>query len=189
MAKESMRMSADERRESVVRAAITEFASGGYVGTSTASIARRVGVSQPYLFRLFPDKREIFLAAARRCTDEIREMFERVAEGLEPEAAREAMSAAYLEQIADRSRLLFQMQMYVAVQSAEAAGDLEFGERVRDAWGELWDSATRILGGDADAVGSFFGTGMLINVILAMGFEDGDRVWSGCDMGQRRGEG
>jgi len=57
-----VRMSAEERRESVVRAAMSEFAHGGYHGTSTEAIARRVGVSQPYLFRLFPNKQAIFLA-------------------------------------------------------------------------------------------------------------------------------
>ncbi|MFD5148334.1 helix-turn-helix domain-containing protein, partial [Streptomyces sp. NPDC058401] len=61
-----MRLSADERRETVLRAAIAEFATGGYHGTSTETIARRVGVSQPYLFRLFPTKRALFQAAAVR---------------------------------------------------------------------------------------------------------------------------
>ncbi len=175
-------MSADERRESVVRAAIAEFARGGYAGTSTAAIARRVGVSQPYLFRLFPDKREIFLAAARRGTDEIRLAFERAAEGLDAEAARHAMSSAYLELIEDRDKLMFQLQMYVAVQNAEAEGDAEFGERVRAAWVELWDSARLILGADDEEAGDFFGTGMLINVVLAMGFPPGHRVWAACDI-------
>ncbi|ONK12103.1 TetR/AcrR family transcriptional regulator [Streptomyces sp. MP131-18] len=175
-------MSADERRESVIRAAITEFARGGYAGTSTAAIARRVGVSQPYLFRLFPDKREIFLTAARRGTDEIRRTFERVAEGLDPAAARHAMSTAYTELIADRDKLLFQLQMYVAVENAEAEGDAEFGERIRAAWVDLWDSVRLLLGADDDDAGEFIGTGMLINVLLAMGFPSGHRVWAACDI-------
>jgi AcrR family transcriptional regulator len=58
------RISAQERRESVIRAAIAEFAITGYHGTTTAAIARRVGVTQPYLFRLFPDKKAIFHADA-----------------------------------------------------------------------------------------------------------------------------
>ena len=61
-----VRMSAAERRESVIRAAMSEFARGGYSGTSTEVIANRVGVSQPYLFRLFPGKKAIFLAAVER---------------------------------------------------------------------------------------------------------------------------
>lgn len=76
-------MSAEDRRESAVRAAVTEFARSGYNGTSTEAIARRVGVSQPYLFRLFPNKQELFLAASERCLDDTRAMFLRAAEGLE----------------------------------------------------------------------------------------------------------
>ena len=181
MAKDSIRMSADERRESVVLAAITEFAHGGYASTSTAAIARRVGVSQPYLFRLFPDKRAIFLAAARRCTDDIRQRFAEASEGLPPEKAHDAMGVAYTELVTDRDRLLFQMQMYVATATAEESGDAEFGREVRAAWAELWDLVHERLGFNDDDTGEFMGTGMLINVLLTMGFPQDHRAWASCD--------
>jgi AcrR family transcriptional regulator len=41
------RVSTQEGRESVIRAAIPEFALTGYYGTSTAAIAKRVGATQP----------------------------------------------------------------------------------------------------------------------------------------------
>lgn len=175
-------MSAEERRESVLRAAITEFARGGYAGTSTSAIARRVGVSQPYLFRLFPDKRAIFLAAAARCTGEIRQAFERAGEGLGPQEAYDAMCLAYLDLLADRDLLMFQMQMYVAVHVADEAGDSEFGEQIRDAWSGLWDSVHLMLGANEELLTSFFGNGMFINVTLALGFPEGHRVWQTCDI-------
>lgn len=178
MAQGGIRMTAEQRRESVIRAAIIEFARGGYAGTPTASIARRVGVSQPYLFRLFPDKRAIFLAAARRCTDEIRERFAAASEGLPPAAAHEAMARAYNELITDRDRLLFQMQSYVAVATAEEEGDPGFGVEVRAAWAELWDLVASRLGGD-DEASEFMGTGMLINTLLALGFRQEHRFWAG----------
>ncbi|WP_258534963.1 TetR/AcrR family transcriptional regulator [Streptomyces sp. PT12] len=183
MAKESSRMSAEERRESVVRAAIVEFARGGYAGTSTAAIARRVGVSQPYLFRLFPDKREIFLAAAERCTQDIRRVFDEAARKVDLSEileVKEAMADAYLDLVEDRDGLLFQLQMYVAVQIAEASGDAEFGERIRAAWLELYDSARMHLGADDELIGTFFSVGMLINVLVAMGFPPEHRVWNIC---------
>ena len=130
-------MSAEERRESVIRAAITEFARGGYNGTSTEAIAKRVGVSQPYLFRLFKNKQELFLAAAARCLEETREPSRTPPRGWQDEEALEAMAAAYMRLIADSDRLLMQMQTYVAVASAEAAGDHEFGEAIRAAWAAL----------------------------------------------------
>ena len=118
-----VRMSAEERRESVIRAATAEFARGGYHGTSTEAIAKRVGVSQPYLFRLFPGKKAIFLAAAERCVEDTIRIFAEAAEGLEGEEALHAMADAYTELIAERpERLLMQMQMYVAVAAAEEDG-------------------------------------------------------------------
>ncbi|MCX5146052.1 TetR/AcrR family transcriptional regulator [Streptomyces sp. NBC_00320] len=174
------RMSADERRESVIRAAMHEFARGGYYGTSTEAIAKRVGVSQPYLFRLFPNKPAIFLAAAERCLRETREVFAAAAEGLEGEEATHAMANAYVRLIAeDPDKLQMQLQMYVTVAAAEAAGDHQLGELVRKGWMDLWDTVHVPLGGDVNETTTFMAYGMLINNLAAMGFPPGHRVWEG----------
>ena len=60
------RVPAAERREELIAAAVHEFAHGGLHGTPVERIARRVGVAQPYVFSLFPSKRELFLAALCR---------------------------------------------------------------------------------------------------------------------------
>ncbi|KOG91177.1 TetR/AcrR family transcriptional regulator [Streptomyces varsoviensis] len=175
-----VRMSAEERRESVIRAAMAEFARGGYKGTSTEAIAKRVGVSQPYLFRLFPNKQAIFLAAADRCIQENLEVFVKAAEGLEGAEALHAMGAAYQELIgSDPDKLLLQMQVYVAVASAEAAGDREFGDSVRAGWQKLWDAVRLAAGGDVGEATSFLAHGMLINVFVALGFPPEHRLWEG----------
>ncbi|MER7401806.1 TetR/AcrR family transcriptional regulator [Streptomyces sp. NPDC000070] len=175
-----VRMSAEERRESVIRAATTEFARGGYHGTSTQAIARRVGVSQPYLFRLFPGKKAIFLAAAERCVEDTIRTFAEAAEGLHGEEALHAMGSAYTKMIEERpERLLMQMQMYVAVKAAEEEGDREFGESVRAGWMRLWDTVHLPLGADPAETTVFLAYGMLINCLTAMGFPAGHRVWEG----------
>ncbi|WP_232248475.1 TetR/AcrR family transcriptional regulator [Streptacidiphilus rugosus] len=179
MAKTSIRMSAEERRESVIRAAMIEFAETGYNGTSTQAIARRVGVSQPYLFRLFENKRALFEAAVRRCTAEIKGAFLAAAEGRHGKDALDAMGVAYFELIEDRSRLLMQMQMYVSTAAAEAAGDHEVGEAVREMWTDLWDSVAAASGASPEEVGQFFAHGMLINALVAMGFPQEHRLWQG----------
>ncbi|MER5934407.1 TetR/AcrR family transcriptional regulator [Streptomyces sp. NPDC002054] len=174
------RMSADERRESVIRAATHEFARGGYHGTSTEAIAKRVGVSQPYLFRLFPNKQAIFDAAASRCLADTRRVFAEAAEGLHGEEALRAMADAYTRLIAeDPDKLQMQLQTYVAVAAAEAAGDREFGELVRAGWLELWDTVHLPLGADVKETTTFMAYGMLINTLGAMGFPPGHRVWEG----------
>ncbi|MFI8894839.1 TetR/AcrR family transcriptional regulator [Streptomyces paradoxus] len=181
------RMSAEERRESVIRAATTEFARGGYHGTSTEAIARRVGVSQPYLFRLFPGKKAIFLAAAQRCVEDTIRTFAEASEGLEGEEALHAMGEAYTKVIEERpERLMMQMQMYVAVRAAEEEGDHEFGESVRAGWMRLWDTVHLPLGADAAETTMFMAYGMLINCLTAMGFPPGHRVWEGMYPSARR---
>ncbi|MEV6161116.1 helix-turn-helix domain-containing protein [Streptomyces sp. NPDC052052] len=173
-------MSAEERRESVIRAAIAEFARGGYAATSTEAIAKRVGVSQPYLFRLFPNKQAMFLAATERCLADTRKVFSDAAEGLEGEEALHAMAVAYQRLIVDDpDKLLLQMQMYAAVAAAEASGDHEFGESARAGWLQMWDEAHLALGADADETTTFLAYGMLINTLTSLGFPAGHRVWSG----------
>src|SRR3954470_20860363 len=109
------RMNAADRRDAVLDAALIEFAEGGYVGTSTEDIARRAGISQPYLFRLFGTKKELYIASVTRCFRETLELFQRAAEGMRGEHALHADGAAYKEQPqADRVWLGAQMQGYAA---------------------------------------------------------------------------
>ncbi|MFI8949142.1 TetR/AcrR family transcriptional regulator [Streptomyces sp. NPDC053750] len=181
-----VRMSAEERRESVIRAAMSEFAKGGYFGTSTEAIAKRVGVSQPYLFRLFPSKKAIFLAVAERCLEETRRVFVEASEGLHGDEALHAMAEAYTRMIAEQpERLQMQLQTYVTVAAAEASGDHEFGEMVRKGWMELWDAVHIPLGGDVDETTTFMAFGMLINTLAGMGFPPEHRIWDGLYLSAR----
>ena len=69
------RVPAAERREELIAAAVHEFARGGLHGTPVERIARRVGVAQPYVFSLFPTKRELFLAALERGFERVADAF------------------------------------------------------------------------------------------------------------------
>ncbi|WP_395571996.1 TetR/AcrR family transcriptional regulator [Streptomyces sp. BK79] len=181
-----VRMSAEERRESVIRAATSEFARGGYYGTSTEAIAKRVGVSQPYLFRLFPGKKAIFLAVAERCLRDMRKVFEAASEGLHGEEALQAMAEAYTRLISEQpEKLQMQLQVYVTVAAAEAAGEHEFGEMVRKGWLELWDAVHLPLGGDVNETTTFMAYGMLINTLAGMGFPPEHRIWDGLHLSAR----
>ncbi|MET7681326.1 helix-turn-helix domain-containing protein [Streptomyces sp. NPDC005423] len=175
-----VRMSAEERRESVVRAAIKEFAQRGYYGTSTEAIAQRVGVSQPYLFRLFPGKKAIFAAASLRCAEDVRQVVQEAAEGLRGEDALHSMANAYVRLITEYpEKLQMQLQSYTAVAAAETEGNHEFGEVVRDAWMRLWEVVHEPLGSDVNETTTFLAYGMLINTLAAMGFPPEHRVWEG----------
>ena len=109
------RLSAAERRDTILDAALIEFADRGYEGTSTEDIARRAGISQPYLFRLFGTKKKLYIATVERCMSETLEIFRVTSLGLRGEEALRAMGAAYGDLVvSDRTRLLGQMQAYAA---------------------------------------------------------------------------
>src|SRR5881296_1090978 len=116
----AVRSTAAERKDDVLDAALIEFAEHGFEGTSTEDIARRAGISQPYLFRLFGTKKELFKASVARCLRETLELFQRAAEGKRGEEALKAIGEAYVEQLeADRTRLRAQMQAYAACDDPE----------------------------------------------------------------------
>src|SRR6202140_1933084 len=128
------RLTAPERREQILEAAVTVFAERGYEGASTDLIARMAGISQPYLFRLFGTKRELIIATVKRCFADTESLFLRAASGLAGEEALAAMGEAYIDEIRRSPlRLPAQLQSYAAcddpaIRTVVAAG---FGELVR----------------------------------------------------------
>jgi len=166
------RLTAAERRDDVLDAAMVEFAEHGYEGTSTEDIARRAGISQPYLFRLFGTKKELFKASTARCFRETLEMFQKAAEGKRGEDALRAIGDAYKAQLeSDRSWLRAQMQAYVA------SDDPEIRAVVRAGYGDLVAYVRRVSGADWPQVWHFFATGMLLNVLGSMHVSDAPEQW------------
>jgi AcrR family transcriptional regulator len=156
------RKSAEQRREEIVAAAFGHFAVSGYNGASTEAIARDAGISQPYLFRLFGTKRELFLACQERSGQRIRETFERAAEGVPQEERLGAMGEAYVGLLADRQALLFQMQSYAA------CSDPVIQAQVREGYSALVARVTELSGAQPHEVWQFFSFGMLLNVIASL---------------------
>jgi AcrR family transcriptional regulator len=163
------RMSAAERREAVLQAARIEFGAGGYAGTSTESIALRVGVSQPYLFRLFPSKKALFLAAIDRCFDDMRELFDRAAGDRTGDEALQAMGQAYNSLLDNREILRMQLQTW-----ASACEDSDVQELARKRLSELWEQVGRVSGADTERVVAFMGRAMLLNVLASVGLPHKD---------------
>lgn len=162
------RQTAEKRRDEVLDAATRAFGRDGYRGASTASIAKLAGISQPYIYALFPSKRDLFLAAHARMAATLRETFLAAAAGLDgPEERLRAMGQAYRSLVeANRDQLLLQMQAHAA------AGDPEIGPAVAAAFAALFDDVRRTSGAPAAAVASFFACGMLINVTVALGLPE-----------------
>lgn len=166
-------MSADERRDQVVRAAVAEFAVRGLEGTSTSDIAKRVGVSQPYLFRLFPTKRDLFIAAVDRGAAQVRDVFTQAADGKYGVEAMAAMGEAYQDLLlSDHELLGIQLQQFAACH------DPEVQTAVRASMQGIWQHVENLTGGSLEDRVDFFAKGMLCNMIAAMGRADGgDPMW------------
>jgi AcrR family transcriptional regulator len=169
----SPRMTAEDRKAQVIRAAVAEFSVRGLEGTATTDIAKRVGVSQPYLFRLFPTKKDLFIAATAHGAQRVIEVFTEAAEGKYGEEALAAMGLAYQELLVEDSELLgMQLQQFAACH------DPDVQRAVRGTMQDLWAVVENISGARVEERVAFFAKGMLCNVIAAMGRADGaDAVW------------
>jgi len=71
----------DQRKEDILEAAVTVFASDGYHKVTTADVSREAGISQPYIYRFFTSKEELFLAVVDRVYGRIAAEFRAVPTG------------------------------------------------------------------------------------------------------------
>jgi AcrR family transcriptional regulator len=167
-------MSAEDRREQVIKEAVTVFARSGYEGATTAAIAERVGVSQPYLFRLFPTKKDLFLAASERNMNDTLHLMREAAGGKTGCDAIDAMGDAYQEKLTtDRDWLLMQLQTFAACY------DEDIQQQTRRNMQQIWDEVDKLTGLSIEDRVIFFAKGMFCNVIAAMGRIEGvDPQWS-----------
>jgi len=173
------RIPAAERRDALIDAAVHEFAHGGLHGTPVDRIARRVGVAQPYVFSLFANKRELFLAAVERCFDRVGDLFSRAAAEFDPATAPPdvdlfmALGNAYVEVLdTDRAYLMLQHQAYAA------CDDEVIRARVRACYAKLVSRVEQLTQAEPERLDEFFRYGMWLNVQAAMGVED---LSAGCE--------
>ena len=169
------RVPAAERRDALIEAAMHHFAHGGLQGTKVSAIAADVGVAQPYVFSLFPTKRDLFLAAVGRCFEKVAALFEAAAEEFDKRGPQEpdedklqAIGHAYMNAIADNpDQLLLQLQSYAA-----CGDDPGIQVAVRRDYAHLVDLCRRLSGADDERLDGFFQMGMWCNVAAALGIED-----------------
>ena len=169
------RKSAEERREEILAIALRQFGEGGYRGTSTEAIAREAGISQPYLFRLFRTKRELFVACADRACDRVREVFRRVAAEAPVGERLERMGHAYVhELLPERHGILMLMQSYVA------GAEPEIQAHVRASYLGLVREVAALAEVPPAETFDFFAHGMLLNVIAALDLRSiaGEDAWA-----------
>ena len=166
---------AEERREAVLEVGMTAFAEKGFLGTPTTEVAKAAGISQAYLFRLFPTKADLVVAVARRANQRIYEAFAAAsararAEGTDPLMA---MADSYGDLLTDRTMLMTQIHQHAA-----AASMPEVAETSRQWFADLFELVRRETGRPLEEIHQFFATGMLLNVMAAIGASDEQGLWA-----------
>jgi AcrR family transcriptional regulator len=153
------RSTAEERREQVLEAGIHEFAQAGYHATRTAAIATRAGISQPYVYALFEDKKTLFLACQERVRDQTRSAFKaawRPTGSIEESLAE--LGRCYRRLLDNPDAPRCQLQGYAA------SADPQIRDHMRQGYLEVFDFIQELTGADPGTVARFMAIGLLLNV-------------------------
>jgi AcrR family transcriptional regulator len=159
------RRRADQRRQDLLQAALITFAENGYHGARTSDIARRAGVSQPYVYALFPDKRALFLACndwtADRIRDALRDGSGQAREGQDALRLLGRQWAAMVQATPHLTQ--FQIQAFAA-----ASADPEIAGPVRDRFIELIELSERLLDVPRQQVLRYLASALLFNMAVSL---------------------
>ncbi|MGK5554281.1 TetR/AcrR family transcriptional regulator [Actinomadura kijaniata] len=173
--RERQRSTAEERRATVLRTAVGTFAERGYYGTSTMDVAKAAGISQGYLYRLFPDKETLFAAVIDYCSARLREAAaEAVAavDGTDPEVVLKALGSSYDKVVADRDLLMILMHGNCA------ASVPVIGEAVRACYAKQVEYIRAVSGASDERLRRYFADSLLVNVVHAVGATTVDAPWA-----------
>lgn len=127
------------RKKDIISAAIEVFAEIGYFRATTAQVAERARISQPYVFRFFSTKEALLLAALEVSWQRVIDSFAKVVESATPEQLESGLIRAY-EQILDshENEVLLQMQAQTiredSIREAMRGGFREVRRLVLDAY-------------------------------------------------------
>jgi len=164
------RMSHEERREQILLAAVDEIAASGFAGATTADIAKRAGISQPYVFRFFPTKKDLALAVIDHCVSRIIGDWE-TAVSQPGETRLQTLGRTYVEALPERrSELMVHLNAYAA------ADDPDVASAMRHHLARLYRYVVHVLERDGhpspyQEAGTFLSRGFLINASMAIGLE------------------
>jgi AcrR family transcriptional regulator len=167
---------AADRREVLVEAAVAAFAARGFHGTPTTEIAKAAGISQAYLFRLFPTKAALYVAAVDRCYARLYETMRTAAQEAreQGEPVLPHMGMAYVGLLQDRTTLSATLHAFAAA----AGDDAAIRDAVRRGYGALYELCKELSGADPEELRAFVAHGMLLTVLAGMDATALDAPWA-----------
>ncbi|GAB7055472.1 MULTISPECIES: TetR/AcrR family transcriptional regulator [unclassified Paenibacillus] len=155
------------RKSEIISAAIEVFAEIGFFRATTAQVAKRAKISQPYIFRFFSTKETLLLAALEVSWSRVIESFRKVVESASPEQLETGLIQAY-EDILDsyQNEVLLQMQ-------AQTIREDSIQEAMRNGLGEVrrmvLDAFTKAgIPNAKERTMLFLARGMICNIALAL---------------------
>ncbi|RNB87661.1 TetR/AcrR family transcriptional regulator [Brevibacillus fluminis] len=119
------------RKAEIISAAIEVFAEIGYYRATTAQVAKRAEISQPYIFRFFSTKEALLLAALEVSWKRVIDSFRKVVESASPEQLETDLIRAYEDILNSyQNEILLQMQ-------AQTIQEDSIREAMRNGFGEV----------------------------------------------------
>jgi len=167
----SGRKKADEsvsvnRREQILEAAVVVFAENGYYRATTAQVAEKVGISQPYVFKVFKNKEELFVASLERAFEWIIRSFQGV-EGTADQVLKESIKVYELLMETHPNEIILQVQGLgirdEVIRETMQKGMLEITNLVHEKFVAAGIEQPEV------EVSTFMANGMLCNISMALG--------------------
>ncbi|WP_248925524.1 TetR/AcrR family transcriptional regulator [Paenibacillus hamazuiensis] len=159
------------RKAEIISAAIEIFAEIGYYRATTAQVAERAKISQPYIFRFFPTKEALLLAALEVSWERIIQSFKRVVESAPADQLEGRLIEAYEGILAEHNNeILLQMQAQTiqadVIRDAMQAGFREVRQIVLEAFRHAGIAKPE------ERTLLFLARGMLCNISMALGLPE-----------------
>lgn len=159
----------NNRKEDILTAAVTVFADKGYYLATTADVAKKASISQPYVYNFFENKEELLIAALIRAWDNILQAFE--SEQGDSEKIEQQFICAYENLMnTHRDEILLQVQA-LAIREPRIQAVMQDGFRRIKAY-----VATRFVEAGINDVDEkvikFLARGMLCNISLSLEMPD-----------------
>lgn len=153
------RLTAEQRRDALLTAAIAEFGVRGFSLARTADIARRAGVSQPYVYALFPDKQALFGACFQRVAQRIRDRIAQAAQHTHEDADFAALADELNREMieSEPDQTLFHLRALTEPDPAVRAV-------VRATYMELVDDVSRLHGVETQHVLAYMARAVLYSI-------------------------
>jgi len=157
------RGTATQRRAQAIGSGMRAFADHGLTTSAIQRVADEIGVSQPYVFRLFGSKQLFFLACLDELEDRVRGVF-RQAAASSPTDPLTAMGAGFRDLVADGVISGLWLQA-----CATARNDAQVAQRCRSLIAGVLDEAERMTRTTPDDLARFAARGALVVLLQAVG--------------------